>query len=67
MARRKQSVDVWECLKWECPNCCETNDGPSWLERGDEVQCPECGCSATVAGQTAECRPRQYEGKKAFA
>lgn len=59
MAKRKtmESVNVWEVLRWSCPMCGEPNDGESWLERGDVVDCEGCGNSFEVDSHYASCRP----------
>ena len=61
----KPKVNVWEVLTWECPQCGETTNGPSWLRRGDTVVCQACGCNAVVNEHYADCRPQKFEGKKA--
>lgn len=56
MAKR-QTVNVWEVLQWECPVCCESNEGESWLQRGDEVICEACQTVHVVEDHYADCRP----------
>jgi hypothetical protein len=58
-------VNVWEVLRWTCPNCFRDNDEQSYLERGDKVVCVSCGSKHTVAEHYADCRPSSKPRPKA--
>lgn len=61
----KPKINVTEVFEWECPRCFETNYAPGWLQRGDTLGCAKCKCELEIKDQYRDCRPPNYEGKKA--
>jgi hypothetical protein len=64
---KRNKINVFEALCWECPNCTAENQGPSWLLRGDVVTCNTCKKESVVDEHYADCRPAKWEGKRAIA